>query len=48
LDHLYNTREAIVIPSGQNWPTVGATSIGILGTIDEVVDRRNVDLHVSF
>ncbi|MGQ9568059.1 MAG: succinylglutamate desuccinylase/aspartoacylase family protein [Anaerolineae bacterium] len=48
LGHLYNTKEAIVIPSGQNWPTVGATSIGILGIVDEVVDRRKADLYVSF
>ena len=38
----------IVIPSGQEWPTVGATSIGILGTIDRVEDRRLMDLSVSF
>jgi predicted deacylase len=48
LAHLYNTKEAIVIPSGQNWPTVGATSIGILGLIDRVEDRRTADLYVSF
>jgi predicted deacylase len=48
LAHLYNTKEAIVIPSGQNWPTVGATSIGILGIIDRVEDRRTTDLYVSF
>jgi len=48
LAHLYNTKEAIVIPSGQNWPTVGATSIGILGIVDRVEDRRTADLYVSF
>ena len=48
LAHLCNTKEAIVIPSGQNWPTVGATSIGILGLIDRVEDRRTADLYVSF
>jgi predicted deacylase len=48
LAHLYNTKEAIVIPSGQNWPTVGATSIGILGIVDRVEDRRTMDLYVSF
>jgi len=41
-------REAIVIPSGQNWPTMGGTSIGILGIVDAVVDRRKTDLHVDF
>lgn len=48
LAHLYNKKEAIVIPSGQNWPTVGATSIGILGMVDRVEDRRKMDLYVSF
>jgi uncharacterized protein len=41
-------RDSIVIPSGVEWPTIGSTSVGILGTIDEIVDRRTVDLHVSF
>ena len=40
--------DGIVIPSGQEWPTVGATSIGILGSIDRIEDRRNMDLSVSF
>ena len=48
LAHLYNTKEAVVIPSGQNWPTVGATSIGILGIVDRIEDRRTMDLYVSF
>jgi uncharacterized protein len=43
-----NTKEAIVIPSGQEWPTIGATSVGILGEIDRVEDRRTMDLYVSF
>jgi hypothetical protein len=43
-----NTRDAIVIPSGQEWPTVGMTSIGILGIVDRVEDRRTADLYVSF
>ena len=38
----------VYFPSGQNWPTVGATSIGILGIIDRVEDRRTADLYVSF
>ena len=41
-------KDGIVIPSGQEWPTVGATSIGILGSIDRVDDRRTMDLSVSF
>lgn len=43
-----NTADAIVIPSGQEWPTIGATSVGILGTIDRVEDRRTAELRVSF
>jgi len=41
-------KDGIVIPSGQEWPTVGATSIGILGNIDRVEDRRTMDMSVSF
>ena len=41
-------QDGIVIPSGQEWPTVGATSIGILGSIDRVDDRRTMDLSVRF
>ena len=48
LAELTAPQDGIVIPSGQEWPTVGATSIGILGTIDRVEDRRQMDLHVSF
>lgn len=45
---LPNSTEATVIPSGREWPTAGTTSIGILGHIDRVVDRRTADLYVSF
>jgi len=48
LADIVNTEEAIVIPSGQEWPTIGATSVGILGAIDRVEDRRTMDLYVSF
>ena len=48
LSQIVNTREAIVIPSGQEWPTIGATSVGILGQIDRVEDRRVMDLYVEF
>lgn len=41
-------KDGIVIPSGQEWPTVGATSIGILGSIDRVDDRRSMDMSLSF
>lgn len=48
LSALRSPKDGIVIPSGQEWPTVGATSIGILGTVDRVEDRRTMDLYVSF
>jgi predicted deacylase len=38
----------IVIPSGQEWPTIGATSVGILGVIDRVEQRDKMDLYVDF
>lgn len=41
-------KDGIVIPSGQEWPTIGATSVGILGSIDRVEDRRTADLYVTF
>jgi predicted deacylase len=48
LARIPSTADAIVIPSGQEWPTIGATSVGILGTVDRVEDRRTADLRVSF
>ncbi|MEM7124767.1 MAG: succinylglutamate desuccinylase/aspartoacylase family protein [Chloroflexota bacterium] len=48
LAHLRNPQEAIVIPSGQEWLTIGATSVGILGVVDRVDDRRTMDLSISF
>jgi len=48
LGHVYNTKDSTVVPGGQQWPTLGATSIVELGTPDEIVDRRTADLHVSF
>ena len=41
-------QDGIVIPSGQEWPTIGATSVGILGNIDRVENRDEADLYVSF
>ncbi len=41
-------KDGIVIPSGQEWPTIGATSVGILGTIDRIEDRRIMDLSLTF
>lgn len=46
LAEMRTPKDGIVIPSGQEWPTVGATSIGILGTIDRIEDRRTMDLYV--
>ena len=46
LAEMRTPKDGIVIPSGQEWPTVGATSIGILGSIDRVEDRRTTDLYV--
>jgi predicted deacylase len=48
LAEMPNTRDATVIPSGREWPIAGTTSIGILGTVDRVEDRRTTDLYVSF
>ncbi len=48
LAEMKTPKDGIVIPSGQEWPTIGATSVGILGTIDRVEDRRATDLYVSF
>ena len=48
LAEMRTPQDGIVIPSGQEWPTVGATSIGILGSIERVEDRRTMDLTVSF
>ena len=48
LAEMRSPKDGIVIPSGQEWPTVGATSIGILGSIDRIDDRRTMDLSVRF
>lgn len=48
LAEMRTPKDGIVIPSGQEWPTIGATSVGILGTIDRVEDRRTMDLSLSF
>lgn len=37
----------IVIPSGQEWPTIGATSVGILGVVDRVEHRDRMDVYVD-
>ena len=48
IDTMVAPEDGIVIPSGQEWPTIGATSVGILGNIDRVEDRRTTDLYVNF
>ena len=48
LEHVKSGADAIVLPGGQQWPTLAGTSVVELGVIDEVVDRRKVNLHVSF
>lgn len=48
LAEMASPKDGIVIPSGQEWPTIGATSVGILGTVERVEDRRTADLYVSF
>ena len=44
---LKTERKGIVIPSGQEWPTIGNTSVGILGDVVQVIDRESADLKVS-
>ena len=48
LAHIQNTHDATVIPSGQEWPTIGTTSVGILGTVDQIVDRRTAQTRITF
>jgi predicted deacylase len=43
-----NQTEATVIPGGREWPTISSTTVGILGLVDRVEDRRTADLYVSF
>lgn len=46
LAEMTTPKDGIVIPSGQEWPTIGATSVGILGSIDRIEDRRTMDLYI--
>jgi predicted deacylase len=48
LHELIIPRDAVVLPSGQEWPTMGPTTVGILGMVDRVVERRPEDVMVSF
>jgi predicted deacylase len=38
---------AIVLPSGREWPTMGSTTVGILGVVARIEDRRSMDMYVS-
>ena len=48
LGQMLSPQEAIVIPGGREWPSVGNTSVGIMGVVERVEDRRSTDLYVSF
>ncbi len=45
---IHEQHDAIVIPGGREWFVIGDTSVGILGVVDQVVDRRTADLRVRF
>jgi predicted deacylase len=46
LTRICSPENAIVIPGGREWPAVGVTTVGILGTVDKIVDRRTADLYL--
>jgi predicted deacylase len=48
LGHIRNTKAGVVIPGRREWPTIGTTTIEMLGVVDRVEDRRTADLTVSF
>ena len=49
LAQIHNSRrEGVVIPGGREWPSIGDTSVGILGVVDQIVDRRMGDPYVPF
>ena len=48
LGRIVNTKEGIVVPGRREWPTIGTTTIEMVGVVDEVVDRRTAELYVSF
>lgn len=43
-----NTEDATVVPGIRDWPTIGTTTLEMLGEVDRVEDRRTADLYVSF
>jgi predicted deacylase len=48
LAEVTNARDAVVLPSGQDWPTMGTTTVGILGVIDRVLERDPARVKVGF
>jgi predicted deacylase len=48
LAQLINPRDAVVLPSGQEWPSMGTTTVGILGVIDRVERRDPARVSVTF
>lgn len=47
ISELKAERKGTVIPSGQEWPTIGNTSVGILGDVTQLIDRESVNLKVK-
>jgi predicted deacylase len=48
LAEVANPEDAVVLPSGQDWPTMGSTTVGILGVVDRVEDRDPALVQVVF
>jgi predicted deacylase len=48
LAEIVNPRDAVVLPSGQDWPTMGTTTVGILGVVDRVEERDPACVRVRF
>jgi uncharacterized protein len=48
LAEVRNPRDAVVLPSGQDWPTMGTTTVGILGVVDRVAERDPARMKVRF
>jgi predicted deacylase len=48
LAEVTNERDAVVLPSGQDWPTMGTTTVGILGVVDRVEERDPARVRVTF
>jgi predicted deacylase len=48
LAEVENAQDAVVLPSGQDWPTMGSTTVGILGVVDRVEERDPSRVRVTF